>query len=136
MVRETGLEPVRHKHTPLKRACLPIPALALNGKDYTRFLTFCQWFSLPKRHNTAKSASSADFLSKLPPASKKAEPLDVQNVAGALDRRQAAETQGCGNLLFCEQCVGTEQAIPKAMRQEGGEIAPFRQMNIRHSFAL
>ena len=30
VVRETGLEPVRHKHTPLKRACLPIPALALN----------------------------------------------------------------------------------------------------------
>ena len=27
LVRETGLEPVRHKHTPLKRACLPIPAL-------------------------------------------------------------------------------------------------------------
>jgi len=25
-VRVTGLEPVRHKHTPLKRACLPIPA--------------------------------------------------------------------------------------------------------------
>ncbi|HEX3038490.1 MAG TPA: hypothetical protein VHO94_05815, partial [Oscillospiraceae bacterium] len=28
---ETGLEPVRQKHTPLKRACLPIPALALNS---------------------------------------------------------------------------------------------------------
>ena len=26
MVRVTGLEPVRHKHTPLKRACLPVPA--------------------------------------------------------------------------------------------------------------
>ena len=26
MVRVTGLEPVRHEHTPLKRACLPIPA--------------------------------------------------------------------------------------------------------------
>ena len=28
MVRETGLEPVRQRHTPLKRACLPIPALS------------------------------------------------------------------------------------------------------------
>ena len=26
MVRVTGLEPVRQRHTPLKRACLPIPA--------------------------------------------------------------------------------------------------------------
>ena len=28
LVRETGLEPVRRRHTHLKRACLPIPALA------------------------------------------------------------------------------------------------------------
>ena len=28
LVRETGLEPVRRRHTPLKRACLPVPALA------------------------------------------------------------------------------------------------------------
>ena len=27
LVRQTGLEPVRQRHTPLKRACLPIPAL-------------------------------------------------------------------------------------------------------------
>ena len=27
MVRQTGLEPVRLGHTPLKRACLPVPAL-------------------------------------------------------------------------------------------------------------
>ena len=26
LVRSTGLEPVRQRHTPLKRACLPIPA--------------------------------------------------------------------------------------------------------------
>ncbi len=26
LVRVTGLEPVRRGHTPLKRACLPIPA--------------------------------------------------------------------------------------------------------------
>ena len=26
LVRAVGLEPTRHKHTPLKRACLPIPA--------------------------------------------------------------------------------------------------------------
>ena len=28
MVREMGLEPIRRRHTHLKRACLPIPALA------------------------------------------------------------------------------------------------------------
>lgn len=28
LVRETGLEPVRQRHTHLKRACLPVPALA------------------------------------------------------------------------------------------------------------
>ena len=33
LVRETGLEPVRHGHTPLKRACLPVPALALNQRN-------------------------------------------------------------------------------------------------------
>ncbi len=27
MVRQMGLEPIRRRHTPLKRACLPIPAL-------------------------------------------------------------------------------------------------------------
>ena len=27
-MRETGLEPVRQMHTHLKRACLPVPALA------------------------------------------------------------------------------------------------------------
>ena len=31
LVRETGLEPVRHRHTHLKRACLPVPALAQKG---------------------------------------------------------------------------------------------------------
>ena len=30
LVRETGLEPVRLRHTHLKRACLPVPALSLN----------------------------------------------------------------------------------------------------------
>ena len=28
LVRETGLEPVRLRHTHLKRACLPVPALS------------------------------------------------------------------------------------------------------------
>ena len=28
LVREMGLEPIRRGHTHLKRACLPIPALA------------------------------------------------------------------------------------------------------------
>ena len=30
LVRQMGLEPIRHRHTPLKRACLPIPALPQN----------------------------------------------------------------------------------------------------------
>ncbi len=29
MVRVMGLEPIRQRHTPLKRACLPIPAHSL-----------------------------------------------------------------------------------------------------------
>ena len=32
VVRETGLEPVRRRHTHLKRACLPVPALAHNQR--------------------------------------------------------------------------------------------------------
>ena len=32
LVRETRLELVRHRHTPLKRACLPVPALAHSAK--------------------------------------------------------------------------------------------------------
>ena len=27
VVRQMGLEPIRQRHTPLKRACLPVPAL-------------------------------------------------------------------------------------------------------------
>ena len=33
LVRETGLEPVRDYHTPLKRARLPIPPLSLDGYE-------------------------------------------------------------------------------------------------------
>lgn len=51
MVRETGLEPVRDYHTPLKRARLPIPPLSqilcrpLNGKSYySKACTQCQDF--------------------------------------------------------------------------------------------
>ena len=42
MVRETGLEPVRQRHTHLKRACLPVPALALNKGYYTSIKKQCQ----------------------------------------------------------------------------------------------
>ena len=60
MVRETGLEPVRHKHTPLKRACLPIPALALNNMYYSISRAVCQLLFLKTQkhvrflHFTAK----------------------------------------------------------------------------------
>ena len=36
MVRETGLEPVRDYHTPLKRARLPIPPLSHIGRSLER----------------------------------------------------------------------------------------------------
>ncbi len=44
LVRVTGLEPVRHKHTPLKRACLPVPAHSLTEINYTIFFLLCQEF--------------------------------------------------------------------------------------------
>ena len=34
VVRVTGLEPVRRRHTPLKRACLPVPAHSLDKELY------------------------------------------------------------------------------------------------------
>ena len=49
LVRETGLEPVRDYHTPLKRARLPIPPLShilfccfRNGDNYSKGSPFCQ----------------------------------------------------------------------------------------------
>ena len=45
MVRVMGLEPIRQRHTPLKRACLPIPALPHLLSCY-RFGVFC-FCSLP-----------------------------------------------------------------------------------------
>ena len=42
MVRETGLEPVRWKHTPLKRARLPIPPLPQKPLYYTTIFLYCQ----------------------------------------------------------------------------------------------
>ena len=33
-MRVMGLEPIRHKHTPLKRACLPVPAHSLTNINY------------------------------------------------------------------------------------------------------
>lgn len=47
MVRVTGLEPVRQRHTPLKRACLPVPAHSHNKNQlpsyYTKNLFICQY---------------------------------------------------------------------------------------------
>ena len=42
LVRVTGLEPVRHRHTPLKRACLPVPAHSHRPDYITIVKTFCQ----------------------------------------------------------------------------------------------
>ncbi len=50
VVRETGIEPVWHNHTPLKRARLPIPPLSqMFGFStlptyYTKTLSVCQYF--------------------------------------------------------------------------------------------
>ena len=50
LVRETGLEPVRDYHTPLKRARLPIPPLSqkalrfCNGDYYSKGFLRCQEF--------------------------------------------------------------------------------------------
>ncbi len=44
LVRETGLEPVRDYHTPLKRARLPIPPLSQVLIYYTTQKLFCQHF--------------------------------------------------------------------------------------------
>ena len=50
MVRVTGLEPVRRRHTPLKRACLPIPAHSQiylffsNACYYSTIYSICQHF--------------------------------------------------------------------------------------------
>ena len=47
-MRVMGLEPIRHKHTPLKRACLPVPAHSLTNINYysTRFTLCQQLFSI------------------------------------------------------------------------------------------
>ena len=42
LVRKMGLEPTRHGHTHLKRACLPIPALPHNALSLYHLLCFCQ----------------------------------------------------------------------------------------------
>ena len=48
LVRVMGLEPIRRRHTPLKRACLPIPAhsqifLSYNKKYYNTGGINCQY---------------------------------------------------------------------------------------------
>ena len=42
LVRETGLEPVHRRYTPLKRARLPIPPLPQRLFYYTRLIRVCQ----------------------------------------------------------------------------------------------
>ena len=64
VVRETGLEPVRHKHTPLKRACLPIPALALNNMYYSTQSPICQLFISQTAKNILNSLFCLQLLWK------------------------------------------------------------------------
>ena len=52
MVRVTGLEPVRQRHTPLKRACLPIPAHShIEQSNYSILFLKCQYQILKKSEN-------------------------------------------------------------------------------------
>ena len=65
MVRETGLEPVRDYHTPLKRARLPIPPLShlcslWNEKDYTTDKGNCQGFFKNSSAASVKNSFSAE----------------------------------------------------------------------------
>ena len=46
LVRVTGLEPVRRRHTPLKRACLPIPAHSHRYSVVEHSLLYHQIFAL------------------------------------------------------------------------------------------
>ena len=56
LVRMTGLEPVRHGHTPLKRACLPVPAHP--QISVTRILySACSYLSIPFFGPAAKKAA-------------------------------------------------------------------------------
>ena len=49
MVRVTGLEPVRQRHTPLKRACLPIPAHShFEQSNYSIIFMTCQYLFFKK----------------------------------------------------------------------------------------
>ena len=66
LVREMGLEPIRRRHTHLKRACLPIPALA----HITRlFQTACLLYPTPRRMSSTilriLTAFFAVFLTQL-----------------------------------------------------------------------
>ena len=51
LVRETGIEPVRWNHTPLKRARLPVPPLPQDAIYYTTFFFICQPFFSKKIKN-------------------------------------------------------------------------------------
>ena len=73
MVRVMGLEPIRKKHTPLKRACLPVPAHSLGADDgvRTRYLhlgkvalcqmsyirSWCLWAESNHRHEDFQSSA-------------------------------------------------------------------------------
>ena len=67
MVRETGLEPVRCKHTPLKRARLPIPPLSLDAlvivAESARIVnSFLNLFlPSPERVNQTEKAPAGSF---------------------------------------------------------------------------
>ncbi len=74
LVRVTGLEPVRQRHTPLKRACLPVPAhsqilsFLIKPKYYIKTAGTCQplfyvfssnfVYSLPKSSSANQTFST------------------------------------------------------------------------------
>ena len=68
LVRETGLEPVHQRYTPLKRARLPIPPLPRTPYNYTTYFEICQGvFSKKIKYFlfVEKSLKNPDFCLKI-----------------------------------------------------------------------
>ena len=75
-------------------------------------------------------AISPPPLPELQQASKKAEPLDIEHIAGRADLRQAAQAQRRGDLLFREEFFHAE---PLRLFHKGRERRPLCRGQIRLS---
>ena len=66
MVREMGLEPTRHNHTHLKRACLPFQHSRKQLEYYNCQILICQYFSKKKPGNSFIARKNPIFFADLP----------------------------------------------------------------------